>query len=103
MLITKFVVALALLSSCTSDTSPAPLAPPPELPYPAVWQGADEQGNPIVIMTQQTWIALQANIQHARIWMRHAHIELTACGAGDACAQLDDEWTAEVPPIAAQP
>ena len=67
------LLALLMLASCVSGECPA-LPPPPDLPYPVVWNGVDDQQNPIVIMTPQTWIALQANIQHARIWMRHANV-----------------------------
>lgn len=75
MKITIAIILAAATAACV-DQQPLELPPPPTIAWPTVWHGLDEQGNPIVVMTPATYERLEADLQHAEIWMRHADIAL---------------------------
>lgn len=80
---TMILVLIALSGCLATSVDGAPpvdeLPPPPELSYPTAGVGLDDNGNAIAFMTIADYAELRAQIEHARIWMRHAEQTIDAC------------------------
>lgn len=76
----RLAIIAAALAACV-DVEPEPFRAPPALAWPEVWHGLDDSAerNPVVLMTPEAYQALRAEIEHARIWMRQASVELQQC------------------------